>query len=78
MTLQYCPTCVKIITDDPAYAERFGPALQDLGEVTVLTIRGDAPFLTNAEIRKANSVGELNNITWVYALNLQDLQRFEV
>lgn len=47
-------------------------------EVTRLMVAGRSPFLSNEQLKTANSSGGLNTVTWLYLLNLAEMQRFEV
>jgi DNA-binding NarL/FixJ family response regulator len=45
-------------------------------EVTTLTANGRAPFLSDVQLKFANSLGGLNVITWLYVLD--DVQQFQL
>lgn len=47
-------------------------------EVTMLTATGKTPFLADSDLRRANTVGGLNTITWMYVISWQEMLRFEV
>jgi len=47
-------------------------------EVTRLFAAGQCPFLSNDQLKTANSVGGLSVVTWLSLLNRAEIQRFEV
>ncbi len=69
---------IGFVTDEFATRVKTPPFFWIGPEVTHLTVLGATPFLRNSMLREANTLQGLNNITWLYLVNLPDIQRFDV